>query len=391
MPALPIPSVQSQLHSQQLTDLVQEEIAKAGGWLNFSDFMQLVLYAPSLGYYSGGLQKFGDVESGGGDFVTAPEITPLFSQALAQQVHQVLKLTRGDVLELGAGTGQLAIDLLLALAELDQIPPQYYILEVSSHLRSVQYENLKSKLSSELFGKVIWLDALPKSFVGFMFGNEVLDAIPVHLVVKKNDALYERGVTFDHTLQWQDQSLQTAEINNFVEKLQLPNDYLTEVCPAGIALINSLANALQRGAIVMLDYGFPANEYYHPQRNQGTLMCHYQHYAHSDPLINLGLQDITAHVNFTAIAEAGLRQGLDLHGYCNQAQFLMSCGLLDLLAKESPDNLERYIPMTAAVQKLLSPAEMGELFKVIGFTKGLEEDSALALLGFVKGDKSHTL
>jgi len=387
MSALPIPSAESQNYSQQLSDFVQQTIVQSGGWISFADFMQLALYTPDLGYYTGGSQKFGNIKTGGGDFVTAPEITPLFSQALAQQVHQVLEETQGDVLELGAGTGKLAADLLLALAALGQLPKQYFILEVSSHLREVQEEILRDKLPSALFRKVIWLNAVPESFAGLILGNEVLDVVPVHLVVKQNDVLYERGIIFNDGFKWQDQLLRDEAISSLIKDEQLPNDYLTEVCPSAIGLTNSLANTLAHGAILMLDYGFSAREYYHPQRNQGTLMCHYQHYAHSDPLINIGLQDITAHVNFTAIAKAGLAQGLTLQGYCNQAQFLMNCGLLDLLEKESPDNTAVYVPMVAAVQKLLSPAEMGELFKAIAFSKGLDS----TLIGFVSGDKSHTL
>lgn len=391
MSALPTPSAESQAYSQQLSDLVQKKIIQSAGWINFFDFMQMALYTPKLGYYSGGLQKFGDLKNGGGDFVTAPEITPLFSQALAQQVGQIIALTQGNVLELGAGTGRLAADLLLALEALGQLPNQYAILEVSSHLRSVQRATLEACLPKILFQKIVWLDELPKSFVGLMLGNEVLDAIPVQLLVKKEDVLYERGIVFEDGFKWKDQPLQDAVASKFIDAAQLPNEYLTEVSPAAVGLVHSLAGALKRGAILMLDYGFSSQEYYHPQRNQGTLMCHYQHYAHSDPLINIGLQDITAHVNFTAIAEAGLAQGLSLHGYCNQAQFLLSCGLLDLLAKESPDNTTVYMPMAAAVQKLLSPAEMGELFKVISFTKDLGSDEDMSLIGFVSGDKSHTL
>jgi SAM-dependent MidA family methyltransferase len=387
MSSLPIPSAESQSHSQQLSALVQQKISQSGGWISFVEYMQLALYAPNLGYYSAGSQKLGDMKKGGGDFVTAPEITSLFAQALARQASQVLQETQGSILELGAGTGKLAADMLLALTELEQLPEQYFILEVSVHLRAVQIETLCNKLTPELYKRVVWLDKLPDQFTGLILGNEVLDAIPVHLVVKKEGALYERGVVFDDRFAWQDQPLTDVAIQQLIAPLDLPNDYLSEVCPAATGLINSLAHVLTHGAIIMLDYGFCASEYYHPQRSQGTLMCHYQHHVHSDPLIYIGLQDITAHVNFTAIAEAGLEQGLELQGYTSQAQFLMACGLLDLLAKESPDNVAHYIPMASAVQKLISPAEMGELFKVIAFSKGFDA----VLIGFESGDKSHTL
>lgn len=394
MTALPKPSAESQYYSQQLSDLVQKKIADVGGWLSFSDFMHMALYTPSFGYYSGGLTKFGSSENNGGDFVTAPQITPLFGQSLARQVGQIITaipsdLDPADVLELGAGTGKLAADLLLALEGLGQLPSQYCILEVSGHLRAVQRETLQEKLPLALFEKVMWVDTLPNDFVGLVLGNEVLDAIPVHLLVKKGDVLHERGISYDGGFKWQDNVVQDITLARLVDVNQLPNGYLTEVCPAANGLIQSLGAVLKVGAVLMVDYGFSASEYYHQQRNEGTLMCHYQHYAHSDPLINIGLQDITAHVNFTAIAEAGLDGGLDFYGYCSQAQFLMNCGLLDLLAKESPDNIARYTPVAAAVQKLISPAEMGDLFKVIALTKGLDDD--LALIGFVSGDKSHTL
>ena len=389
--SLPEASAESLEYSQQLSGLVQQEMAKAGGWMSFSDFMHMALYTPALGYYSGGLTKFGSDENGGGDFVTAPQISPLFAQSLAQQVGQVLSSVSRDasVLELGAGTGKLAADLLLALDELNQLPNQYCILEVSDHLRQVQHETLQEKLPQALFGKVTWLDSLPNDFVGMILGNEVLDAIPVHLLVKKEGGLYERGVAFDDGFQWQDKVLKSVDLADGLDVDLLPNDYLTEVCPAANGLIQSLGAALKTGAVLMIDYGFAANEYYHPQRNEGTLMCHYQHYAHSDPLVYIGLQDVTAHVNFSAIAQAGLDGGLDFYGYCSQAQFLLNCGLLNFLAKESPDDIARYTPIAAGVQKLLSPSEMGDLFKVISFTKDLNDD--LALLGFVEGDKSHTL
>lgn len=387
MSSLPTPSAESHSHSQHLSRLVQQKISESGGWISFAEYMQMALYTPNLGYYSGGSQKFGNLKNGGGDFVTAPEMTPLFAQTLAWQASQVLQESQGNILELGAGTGRLAADMLQALYELEQLPEQYYILEVSGHLRYVQEKTLLAKLPAKLYEKVIWLEKLPDQFIGLILGNEVLDAIPVHLVMKKNDILYERGVGFDNGFVWQDQPLQNANIQHLIEPIGLANNYLTEVCPAATGLINSLATILKHGAILMLDYGFTAREYYHPQRNQGTLMCHYQHYAHSDPLINIGLQDITAHVNFTAIAEAGLAQGLELQGYTNQAHFLIACGLLDLLAQESPDDLTNYTPKASAVQKLISPAEMGELFKVIAFSKGLNA----VLLGFESGDKSHTL
>ena len=387
MTALPIPSAQLQAHSQQLRDLIAQKIVAAGGWISFADFMHMALYTPRLGYYNGGTQKFGDsLIKGGGDFVTAPEISPLFAKTIARQAAQILAITQGSILELGAGTGKLAADLLLELAELNCLPKNYFILEVSDHLRQVQRETLQ-KLPLYLFKCVVWLEKLPENFVGLILANEVLDALPVHLVVKNKGELFERGVAFDNDFVWQDKPLASGELFKLSSALNLPNDYLTEVCPAAAALTKSLCQSLHKGTILLIDYGFSAYEYYHPQRSEGTLMCHYQHYAHGNPLINIGLQDITAHVNFTQIALACKADGISLAGYVNQAQFLINCGILDILAQVSPNDIARYLPLSTAVQKLLSPAEMGELFKVIAFSKNYD----LHLIGFAEGDKRHTL
>jgi SAM-dependent MidA family methyltransferase len=389
MSTLPTPSRDAQKHSLQLQALIQQAIKKAGGWIDFAQFMQLALYAPQLGYYSAGNQKFGT----GGDFVTAPEISALFGQTLAQQVAQILALSRGSIMELGAGTGRLAVHLLHALEHLDCLPDQYYILDVSDHLRQVQLEYLQERLSPQLLRRVVWLNQLPETFTGVVLGNEVLDAIPVHMVHTKTQGLCERGVMLaEQGLTWSDKPWDDAPASgqhlfDEIKKLSLPTGYISEFCPTANGLIASLALTLERGVILMIDYGFSASEYYHPQRNLGTLMCHYQHYAHTDPLLNIGLQDITAHVNFSSIAYAGVDNGLQLSGFCSQAQFLMNCGILDLMAQVSPSDMARYAPLAAAAQKLLSPAEMGDLFKVIAFSKNMD----VPLLGFTSGDKSHTL
>lgn len=383
MSSLPIPNAEALAHSQRLTALIQDRIRQQQGWISFADFMQMALYEPQLGYYSGGAKKFGM----GGDFVTAPEISPLFAQTLARQVSQVLAETHGDILELGAGTGRLAVDMLLALQGLDQLPEQYFILEVSAHLRQVQQEKIRAALPEALANRVFWLDTLPLHFTGIIIGNEVLDAIPVHLIHRTAQGLCERGVSFDKDFIWQDKPLSSGSLYEAADALSLPEGYLTEICQAASGLIASLAQALQRGAILMVDYGFSAHEYYHPQRNSGTLMCHYQHHAHPDPFLNVGLQDITSHVDFTLIAQAGVDAGLELAGFCSQAQWLMNCGILDLLSQVSPQDMARYAPLAAAAQKLLSPAEMGDLFKVIAFTRQFDAP----LLGFSAGDKCHTL
>lgn len=389
---LPTPDSSAQNRSQDLTTLIRQKIMDAGGWIDFYTFMQMALYTPSLGYYSGGALKFADNQKGGGDFVTAPQISPLFARTLAKQAAQILHETQGNnlvsnILELGAGTGKLAADLLLELQQLNQLPTQYFILEVSDYLRQIQLETMQNSLPADLLNRVIWLDALPTDFIGLIFGNEVLDAIPVHLIEQSQQGWFERGVIFDNGFSWQNKVLSRADLIKPVNVKSLPNDYLTEVCPAANGLIASLAQSLKRGVILMLDYGFGADEYYHPQRNAGTLMCHYQHQAHSNPLIYVGLQDITAHVNFTAVAESGFENGLSLAGYCNQASFLMNCGILAILSETSPSDIAAYMPLASAAQKLLSPAEMGELFKVIAFSKGISND----LIGFKSGDKAHML
>ena len=414
---LPIPSAESLALSQQLAVIIQQNIKNNGGWISFADFMQMALYTPNLGYYAGGARKFGQA----GDFVTAPEISPLFAKTLARQAAQILAATHADILELGAGTGKLAADLLLELEQLNQLPSQYFILEVSAYLRQVQRETLQKILPAKLFERVTWLETLPpspqsfpaqgegvvlselldippsplvgegwgegsKGFNGLILANEVLDAIPAHILHKTTQGWREHGVAFEEGFVWKDDELTQP---NLAENLpdNIPVNYITEVCPAASALVCSLAECLESGAILLIDYGFGAAEYYHPQRNTGTLMCHYQHYAHDNPLINIGLQDITAHVNFTQIALAAQAQAARLAGYLTQAQFLINCGILELLGQTSPNNMAEYAPLAAAAQKLLSPAEMGDLFKVIAFVKNMDEP----LIGFKSGDKAHAL
>jgi SAM-dependent MidA family methyltransferase len=381
---LPTPDAEASAHSASLCTLIKNTIAANQGWIDFAHYMELALYAPSLGYYSGGAKKFGQ----SGDFVTAPEISPLFAQALARQVAQVIQTVHQDVLELGAGTGRLALELLMELEKLNQLPERYLIMEVSAHLREVQQETLAKHLPKRLYAKVQWLDTLPENFSGVVLGNEVLDALPVHIIKTTEQGVMERGVTYDqNAFQWAEQALTNPYLKKFVADIELPEGYTTEVCLAASGLISSLSTMLDRGLILLVDYGFPRREYYHPQRSQGTLMCHYRHYAHSDPFFYPGLQDITAHVDFSYVAQTALANGVSLRGYCGQAQFLINCGITELLSRVSPNDMAAYVPLASQAQKLLSPAEMGELFKVIAFTKGFDDD----LIGFTQGDKSHAL
>ena len=376
-------------HSNALMSSIQAIIAKEGGWINFAQLMDAALYTPGLGYYSGGAKKFGL----SGDFVTASEISPLFSQTIARQTQQVLSSLqtqnkKADILELGAGTGRFAKDLLFELAKLEQLPARYMILEVSAHLREQQHSTLKAALPNELMERVVWLDALPRSFDGLIFANEVLDALPVHIVRTKADGIAEIGVVSeDEGLVWKEKPAFSSALKDFVAELKLMDGYTTEVCLAATGLVASLAGILQSGMLLMIDYGFSRTEYYHPQRNQGTLMCHYRHRAHGDPLVYLGLQDITAHVDFTRVAETGVGNGLELIGFLTQAQFLINAGITELLESIPAEDSANYLPLVASAQKLLSPAEMGDLFKVIAFEKNLD----IPFIGFSSGDKSHTL
>lgn len=387
--SLPKPDAEALAHSQALKNLIQQDIVANNGWLSFAQFMDAALYKPGFGYYSGGAKKFGMA----GDFVTAPEISPLFAKTIARQAAQILgalqcKNIQGSILELGAGTGRLAKDLMLELAHLGQLPKQYMILEVSAYLREVQHASMEAVLPPEIMSRIVWLDALPEAFDGLMFANEVLDALPVHIVRQEAGAVVELGVAVDQgEFVWQAQSLSDSSMSNFIAQLHLPEGYTTEICPAASALVASLASKLNHGSIIMVDYGFSRAEYYHSQRNQGTLMCHYRHHAHDDPMLYLGLQDITAHVDFTRVAEAGVDSGLQLMGFLTQAQFLINAGITELLQAIPASDAANYLPLVASAQKLLSPAEMGDLFKVIAFEKNLD----MPLIGFSSGDKTHTL
>lgn len=381
---LPIPDTEAFAHSQSLNRFIRSEIAANNNWIDFARYMHLALYAPGLGYYSGGAKKFGYA----GDFVTAPEISPLFAQTLARQAEQVLQYTPGDILELGAGTGRLALELLLELDRRGNLPERYLILEVSAYLREVQQHTLAKSLPAEIFARVQWLDALPGHFKGLILGNEVLDALPVHLVKTTDKDTLEVGVSVtEKGFCWDERPLVSEPLLSLTTCLNLPHDYLTEVCPAATALIASLCHVLDEGVILLIDYGFPKREYYHPQRSQGTLMCHYRHYAHGDPFLYPGLQDITAHVDFSNVAQTAQANGLVVKGYCGQAQFLINCGITEILTRTSPHDIAVYAPLASQAQKLLSPAEMGELFKVIAVAKGCE----YSLIGFDRGDKSYTL
>lgn len=378
-PSLPSPDPLAAAHSAELSRLIAQDIDAAGGWIPFDRYMSLALYAPGLGYYAAGARKLGD-SAAGGDFVTAPEISPLFGQSLATQVAQLFAHTAPRIVEFGAGSGALAESLLDEFARLGVAVDQYAIVEVSADLAERQRERLGRHRGVE------WLTAPPSGFDGVVIANEVLDVMPVRLFVVGDQGICERGVVrsaagFAFAEHPADDSLVAAVRAIESDVGALPAGYGSEISPVVGAWSAQLAGWLSRGVALLIDYGFPRREYYHPQRIMGTLMCHYRHHAHADPLWLPGLNDITAHVDFTAVADAAHAAGLDVLAYTTQAHFLINCGLLERVARE-------HTPRRAGeAQRLLSEAEMGELFKVLALGRGIDEP----LMGFARGDRLHTL
>ncbi len=364
-PPLPPPTAEEQALSAQLTERLRAAIAAAGGAVDFSRFMELALYEPGLGYYRGGRRKFG----AGGDFVTAPELGPVFAQCLARPCAQVVQTTRGDILEAGAGSGRLAADLLVELEKLGALPARYLILELSDELRVRQHETLAHR-APHLAARAHWLDALPtEGFRGVVLGNELLDAMPVERVRVSAAGLRQLQVGWENDgFVWRERLADEA-VQRRIGPLNLPEGYTSEVGLQAEAWVRSVASCLEAGVLLLIDYGFPRAEFYHPQRRDGTLMCHYRQRAHHDPLILVGLQDITAHVDFSAVAGAGREARLDVLGYTTQAAFLLDCGLEEIVAPSDPNDVRTHLALTAQVKKLTLPHEMGELFKVIALTR----------------------
>ena len=375
---LPSPDNAAQAASDALAERIAAELRAQGNWISFARYMELALYDPQYGYYAAAGAQFGR----DGDFVTAPELSPLFARTLARQVAALLQ--PGDaVLEFGAGSGALAAQLCDELAALGAGPHPYLILETSRVLRERQRARLGPRAQ--------WLERLPVGFRGVMLANEVADAMPVHALAWTRSAINERGVCANEgQLAWCERAA-AAEVLAAAQEIAIDvppsGRYESELALAAPAWLSSLGAALARGAILVIDYGFTRREYYHPQRSMGTLMCHYRHRTHADPFFFPGLQDITAHVDFSALARAATGSGLDLLGYAGQAQFLVNCGITELLAAEDHADIARYAPLAASAQTLLSPAEMGELFKVLAVGRGIEQP----LLGFAQGDRSQSL
>ncbi|RLA14172.1 MAG: class I SAM-dependent methyltransferase [Gammaproteobacteria bacterium] len=375
-------SVEEIKQTEALHKVIVDEILVAGGTLAFDRFMELALYRPELGYYMSGTEQFG-VE---GDFVTAPGLTPFFGRCVAVQLADLLT-DRPDmrVLEYGAGNGQLAVAVLAELERLGCLPAGYDIVERSALLRGRQRQLLEAQLP-HLLERVHWLEGSPSGFCGIIIANELLDALPVQRLIKSPTGFDQVVVKQDgDALVLTAQPLSDPRVNKRLGHLGLAEGYLTEINFAAETWVESLANVLDEGLVLLVDYGYCRDEYYHPQRNQGTFLCYFRHTAADDPVRFPGLQDMTAHIDFTAMAEAASRGGLQVSGFTTQANFLISCGILDQLADRADD--DNYIETLAPVKQLLLPGGMGEVFKVLALTRGY----AQPLRGMAARDIRHTL
>jgi len=400
------PSAQALADSRELVRRIGTEIDAAGGWIGFDRYMQRALYEPGLGYYTGPNRVFGAE----GDFVTAPEMSSLFGRCIATQCAQWLDGS-GEILEFGAGSGALAAQLLSALRDAGALPRSYAIVELSATLRERQRTTIAAA-GEELPARVRWLDELPQRIEGVVLANEVLDAMPVRVFRSAGGEVYERGVSRadGESLGWSERvadprfaarvcarlrdawGARADDARGFESEAPAPagsepHSYVSELGEQAEAWIATVGSRLARGAMLLIDYGFPRHEFYHPQRDQGTLRCHFRHRAHDDPFLWPGLQDITAHVDFTAVAEAAERAGLDALGFASQARFLLDCGLLEACVAIPRDDLVSWTRETQAVQRLLSEAEMGELFKAIAFGRGVPDDA----VGFRTRDRRASL
>jgi SAM-dependent MidA family methyltransferase len=385
--ALPEPDPLARAASQALRKTLIQEITAADGWIPFSDYMECVLYEPQLGYYTGGAVKLGRE----GDFITAPEISALFGRALANQLQQIMQDSAFEIMEVGAGSGQLALQILGELARRESLPEHYRIVEVSGELRARQSQLFEQSIP-ELAGRIEWLERLPEQFAGAVLGNEVLDAMPVEIVAKTDSGWVRRGVSvdaegrFNFSARPAPKDLVELIAKRIPHSEELETGYTTELHPIAEGFVATLLARLKKGALLFVDYGFPAAEYYHPQRREGTLMAHYRHRAHTDAFAWPGLQDLTTHVDFSALAGIAEDLGAEVLGYTSQARFLINCGIMELIESQ-PNDVLNWLPQTNALHRLLSEAEMGELFKVIALGRGLAEP----LLGFVRSDRSSTL
>ncbi len=376
---LPVPDEFALKLSQNLREKIRLAILENNGSIGFEQYMQMALYEPALGYYSAGSNKFGEQ----GDFITAPELSSIFSRCLAKQCQQVLsEISSGCILELGPGTGVMAIDILRELERNNVLPSIYYMLEPSADLRQRQQQRVKNEIP-HLEERIIWLEHLPEKMIeGVILANEVIDAMPVKRIVFDHE-IEEYAVTCESEssgqtrFQWVNKKFDQKSMNIVQELLDtlketLPTPYTTEINFYLKPWLNSLNDILDKGLILISDYGYPRQEFFHPQRHTGTLICHYRHHAHDDPFLYPGLQDITASVDFTAVAEAAVDIGLHVSGFTTQAHFLIACGLDEIVSDHDSDDVAKKVEITHQVSKLTMPGEMGEKFKFIGLTKSLD-------------------
>ena len=384
MHALPEPGAAEKQRSRELCDVIAAACARGGGLIPFSEFMRLALYAPGLGYYSGGLQKFGEA----GDFTTAPEVSPLFARCLARQAaDELVTLEQPVVLEFGAGSGVMAADMLLELERLEALPAQYLILELAAELRQRQRETIE-RIAPDLLPRVRWLDTLPERFSGVVVANEVLDAMPVEcfrIDAGRVEALMIGAGDERLHAEYAPAPDAVEQAVRLIEQRRgqpLPDGYCSEYNPQLPAWLQSIAAAMHSGVVLLIDYGYPVSEYYHEQRRNGTLMCHYHHRAHPDPLWYPGLQDITAFVDFSAVAHAAVDAGFDVSGYTTQAMFLLASGLPELHQAGLTDDAVQQLRLAQQIKTLTLPSEMGERFKVMAL--GRNHDATLR--GFAMQD-----
>lgn len=372
---LPEPTTDEKQHSARLVELIKKEIEQAGGWIDFARYMELALYAPGLGYYSAGQQKFGEQ----GDFITAPEISPLFSRTLANPVADILTVMQGgDVLEFGAGSGAMAAECLHALQQKNVLPDRYLIIELSAELRERQKQTIKARVPA-LIDRVHWLDQLPEEKIkAVVLANEVLDAMPVQRFVieqgrikslavsVQDEQLILRAVDASENLKIQVQHIEKNLQQEFSEA------YCSEINPGIELWMQSIADILQQGAVYLIDYGYPQSEFYLLERTMGTMMCYYRHRAHDDALWYPGLQDITAFVDFTSVAEAAVESGMDVEGFASQANFLLDAGLAQIAEQEMQGDMQQQVKIAQQLKTLTLPSEMGERFKVLGLSINID-------------------
>ena len=380
MPSMPTaPQNEIQISEQLKTKIIQS-IQSNHGWISFDRFMEHALYDPELGYYTGTLRKFGEK----GDFITASDISSFFSKTLCIQFKEIFQSVARSIIEIGAGSGEFALQVIQSLSSDNEDINHYFILEISHSLRRQQYELLINHLPSHLFSKIQWIEEIPKEFEGIIFCNEFLDALPVDLIKKESGKYYRKGVGVENDLfVWKDKPIEDISSYDQAVLEDLPDNYLIEHSLHIKNWLNKITQSLSKGIVLIIDYGFNQTEYFHEQRSQGTLMCHFKHYAHDNPLIQIGIQDITTHINFSYVAREASKLGLNITGYISQANFLINCGILNLLETLNIEDRALYIKSVSEVQKLLSPSEMGDLFKVMILEKNMDID----LLGLKQNNK----